>query len=727
MNLSLLHPALLWGLLAAAIPLVIHLFYRRRPKPLHFPAIDFILRARRETERRVRLKRILLFLARTALLAAAALALTRPRAMRPEAAAATGPSGPSVTAVVLDASASMGYRLGGSTLFERARSDALEVLDGLGSEEPATVLVCGGAGAPSAPAPSFDRAALRRALREAELTAGYADLTACVGAAVRALSDSATAGALRKRLAIATDLTASAWRLDVAAPVIQTPSGAVRPEVTLLDAARGAALPNVAVTALAAEPDPAVGARGFRITATVANSGKEPLHDLALRLEIGSGKDLRTPIHTFADVPAGGATKKSLSYDFGAGGPAVLSVGVAPDALPMDDRASLALIVPREVKALLVNGSPSPIKYRDEAFFVESALASSASPVRPTVVDAESLPRARFADYDVVFLLNVRSIGAKAAELQAFVEAGGGLFVAVGDEVDPDRYDAELAKLLPEPLHVVKTAGERGGAGRAAHFADIDWEHPALAVFSGPAREGFEGVRIFRYMLLKPERAKKEAASAERVLARYDDGAPALVEARRGRGHVILYTSTVDREWTDWTIRTSFLPTMQRLAAYLAGGLEEQRSEATVVLAPRTLTLAAGARLVSLVAPDGRERSAASLGKAKPAEAQAGAGPDAPQQLRVVPDQPGIWQVKVEEGGAARVDPKLSFAVLPDPRESDTARLDPAELTAYFGGATHAKIAGDGRGAGEGRTIPLWSLLLIVAIGAFFAEGLLLR
>ena len=77
MSLSFLHPALLWGLAAAAIPLAIHLFYRRRPKPVPFPAIDFVMQARRETERRLKLRRVLLFTARTALLAAAALAIAR--------------------------------------------------------------------------------------------------------------------------------------------------------------------------------------------------------------------------------------------------------------------------------------------------------------------------------------------------------------------------------------------------------------------------------------------------------------------------------------------------------------------------------------------------------------------------------------------------------------------------------------------------------------------------
>ena len=50
-----------------------------------------------------------------------------------------------------------------------------------------------------------------------------------------------------------------------------------------------------------------------------------------------------------------------------------------------------------------------------------------------------------------------------------------------------------------------------------------------------PAREGLESVRTWRYMLLKPGE-RGAAAARERVLVRYDDGAPALVEARRGEG-----------------------------------------------------------------------------------------------------------------------------------------------------------------------------------------------
>jgi hypothetical protein len=412
-------------------------------------------------------------------------------------------------------------------------------------------------------------------------------------------------------------------------------------------------------------------------------------------------------VRAFASVPAGGTVRKQLAVSFPSGGPAALHLSIPADALEYDDSRVLAVQVAREVRALVVDGAASPVRHRDEAFFVEAALASPASPVRPTVVDAESLGKVRFEDFEVVLLLNVRTLGGRGADLASFVERGGGLFVSAGDNVDPDATGAELGALLPRPLHVVKTAAEKGrpgAGGQAARFAGMDLAHPALSIFEGAAREGLEGVRTWRYLLLRP--GKK---GDDRVLLSFDDGAPALVEARRGRGRVLLFTSTVDREWSDWPIRTSFLPAMQRFAAWLAGALEERRDVASAVGAPRSLAPGDGQRLLAVVPPGGRERRL---------EARA----DGAQV--VVPDRPGLWQVRVAEGSQERLDPRLAFAVVPDPREADTTRLDPRELTAWLGGEGHARLAADGAPRGE-RQVPLWSVLLAAALALFLAEGVL--
>ena len=205
-----------------------------------------------------------------------------------------------------------------------------------------------------------------------------------------------------------------------------------------------------------------------------------PEADVELQLRAGAERGAPVALRSYARVAAGGVARKALAWSFAQGGPSPVTVSLAPpDALDLDDARTAVVGVPREVRALVVNGAPSAVRHRDEAFFVEAALASPASPVRPTVIDAGALATARLDGFDVVLLLGVRSPGVKSAELRAFVERGGGLLVALGDEVDPERYEAELGSLLPRPLHVVKTVGDPGA--------------PAPRRAAGPLRRGGRG------------------------------------------------------------------------------------------------------------------------------------------------------------------------------------------------------------------------------------------
>lgn len=76
--MSLLHPALLLGLVFAAVPVVLHLMLRARPKKLVFPALRLLQKRQIQNRRRLRLRHLWLLLLRMALIAALVLLVTRP-------------------------------------------------------------------------------------------------------------------------------------------------------------------------------------------------------------------------------------------------------------------------------------------------------------------------------------------------------------------------------------------------------------------------------------------------------------------------------------------------------------------------------------------------------------------------------------------------------------------------------------------------------------------------
>jgi len=712
------HPAYLWGLFAIALPILVHLFNQRRPRPLSFGAIEFVLRSQRQRARRLRLRQIVLLALRCLLIAAVALALARP-SLRPRGVQAAQATGPQATALVLDASLSMRYRIGSRTLFDKARSEALAALDRLGPDEPATVGLCAGssgfAGAGMA-APSFDRLAARRLLQSAQPTYLSSDMTGCLAAAAKALGDSPVAG---KRIIAFSDLAAHSIRLDAPPPLVPPPPNApagaqgIRPNVVLVDAARGSELPNAAVVATAVRPSGSLGPRGYEVVATIANSGTQPVSGLQVSLKIGPN----TVAKGFVDVAAHGTAKKTLAAVLPAGvvSGRVELARVEAQGLDEDDGEDFVVHVPRDVKALIVDGAPSSLRSRDEAFFVEAALAPARTGgrIHAQTLDADAAANASLDGYDVVLLLNV------AAPQKAFVEKlrqaasqrGMGIFLALGDHVDPDAYNAAFGDLLPRPLHLIKTAAEPGAQGseeHAARFGVIEWGHPLFRVFGPAEREGLESARTFRYALLKPE-------GPAHTLASYDDGAPALIEKRLGAGRVLLYTSSASRTWTDWPIRVSFLPVLQQAVSWLADAIEQRQPTPALVGEERTLAAPSGTRVEKVLGP---------AGEGLPLRRETAHPDDAIVALPA----PGHYRALVAPTGVQpREEPTLAFVATLDPRESDLRRVDEAELKAQLGGAGSARVAASAAAAEGAHGTPLWSGLLLLGALALLGEGALTR
>lgn len=693
------HPLLLLGCLGALIPLLVHLFDRRRPRPVPFGAIAFVLKSQKRTASRLKLKRLLLYALRTLILLALPVALARPELSRASTIAST--IGPKATVVVLDTSLSMRWHGGGETLFERGKSEAKAAVRGLIAEEPATVLPCGPQVA--APAPlSFERAKLISTIDELQPTYGTSDVSRCMELAAHALDDSPLTG---KRIVVVSDFTATALNVEAPLPTVLGPKGErVRPDVVLRDAAAGEeTLPNHALVELKAEPAPHVDPRAFSFTFTARNFSDEAQRDLELVLKV----DGQAVGKGFIDLAPRGTSQKTLTWRFDKPGAAVVEGVLAPDGLPEDDVKATVLSVPRRQSVLVVNGSPSPQRFRDEAFFTEAALTAPGAAVLATVRDTEAAWREDLKSYDVLVLLNVEAPPPEvAARLSSFVQQGGGLFISVGDRVEPDAYNAALGSLLPRRLRLLKTAADPQASdanARAARLAGAVTEHPLLSPFTGRAREGLMSARFLRYVLLEGETGG--TAEPSQVLATLDDGAPALAAARRGRGRVLLFTSTVDRDWSDFAIRTSFLPFMQRAMAWLGGGLDEHEELSARIGTQLTLKAPAGVTQVQLRSPRG-------------------------ELLELLHQPNGDWLTPVIElpgpyvatDGAQETLPALSFAATLDSAESDLTRLKPDELKIAFGEEATKGAAGP-----SAQKTPLWTWLIFAAVMAFFFEGVLLR
>src|SRR5205085_7328776 len=113
----------------------------------------------------------------------------------------------------------------------------------------------------------------------------------------------------------------------------------------------GAALPNVAITRVTAEPDTGVSSRGIAVTAEIANFGTEPVHGLGISLRLGELVVARGTL----DLTAGGrAEKRFLAALHADQRAADAAVEIDHDALAADDKRFLRAELRDQIRVLLV-------------------------------------------------------------------------------------------------------------------------------------------------------------------------------------------------------------------------------------------------------------------------------------------------------------------------------------------------------------------------------------
>lgn len=695
-----LAPSLLAGLLAALLPYLIHRVGRRRALPVRFAAMQLLLRSERRVHARRRLREILLLVARTAAAAALPLIFARPYAER-ETDLPVVSLDAQAAVIILDDSASMQRRLGVGSAFGRAKARAMALARQFPLDAEVGFLLASAGSAPRIGELEPERARVVEAVEAVTCSSRPADFTAAMRQASLMLAGS---NRLHRRIYLFTDLQAAGWQDGAGLPE----QGA--PEVVIDDVTGGDALPNRAIVDARVEPSAEAGPGGVAVTVEIADFGGQGAPALGVTMEV----DGAAVAHGTVDLPAGGHARKRFLHAFSGegGGSHAILVAIDGDAFPLDDRRALHVEIARTLRVLVVNGDPRTIRNEDESFFFDTALRSGVPGALVATKLADDLSPDTLAGYTVVALLNVAAPGVELASgLVRFVEAGGGLFISVGDRVDTALWNQRLARLLPQPLGLPRTAaalpgqhpGETLDQRPAERLLPFDRRSALLSAFPEQG-EGLLSARFFKYMLLEPVRDTAQ----RNVLLRFESGAPALVERDVGGGRVLLLTTTADREWTDLPIRPGFLPLVREAARYLVGATDQEGASALLVGEPRTLSFAGDLQTLEVRRPDG------SVWVAK----RAAAG-TLEHVTFAGTDQIGLYRVRGTgaEGNFAPL-PAQDFAVNLDPRESDPSRLAadkrPDRIAATKSGAKLPK-----------HRVELWHVLSAILVGIILVESLL--
>jgi hypothetical protein len=544
---------------ALSIPIIIHLTFRQRSRPVDLGTIQFLSIVLRSNARRRRLKHWVLLGLRLACVALAAFLFARPYLLANEADARDR-----LEVVLIDRSASMGLHPAGgggaARPIDRAVAEARRIVSRAGAKTERAVALL---------------AATVQPLKGADPLTGVIEPPAAgtnYAAAMAWARDLCVRSRRPVRVVhVLTDLQRSG--LDRGDPVTMPPEV----DVHLIDLGR--AFPrNVAVTTVATSPTTIRPGESATITAGVVNTAPVSVHDLTVRLRLecaGVVHDREKKVEL-----DGGATVE-VAFD-----PAPLAEGlwrghveIAPgDELAFDDRRYLAVSVAPPIRVLLVAGDSGGGRtpFSSETHYLQAALrlalageryARSPFEVRAFALGDEGGALPDLDGVDVVVLANVARLGSSdPARLAELVTRGGGLVVFTGDRVDA----AAASPLGAVGLGVGRVEGPVTDRETAWRLERWDASHPILLPFADPEHGDLRRPSFTGITRIVPD-------DDAHVLAWFGGEAPALLEKRHGRGRVLWFASACDRDWGDWPRGRLFLPMVHQMLAEAAGLAEGGR------------------------------------------------------------------------------------------------------------------------------------------------------
>ncbi|HSW47017.1 MAG TPA: BatA and WFA domain-containing protein [Phycisphaerae bacterium] len=526
--ITLAAPALAWGLIGAAVPVLIHLLIRRRPRLQVLPTTRLLLAYAAADLRAQRLRYLILMACRVLLVVLLVGLLMRlgcgaaVNSDRPVWHAA--PDRPVSAVICVDDSASMGYRSRGQTRLRHAVDWALELLrDRRRFPQGSEVAVVTGS---SAGRTGLSRDAGTRDRRLAGLRPAFHDRgpAALLREAYGLLANGRNQ---LKEVYLLTDLAEHAWQGPLPTPPDNLSA------VFVMDA--GGDENDNLFLGIPDSPEPplAVDAPGeISVTVRAGDQPAEPVLELAIDGSLRERKSV-------GPLAPREERQVSLSLSRLPEGNHAVSVSLLPgDALAADNQRFVWVEVRAAMPVVLVADDPDEEVPRLLAAMIEPGAMKPgwrAFQLRRCRPSALSLEVCR--DAGAIVLADVAGLEeSNWPILIDYVSAGGLLLIVPGPRTTPAALSAGRSIL---PAEVVRVADCPQGLTLAA----ADFSHPWLEPFADVGIDSINDRAVFRRVELGP-------ASSEAVtVAPFADGRPAILARRHGRGQIVFLAFSPARQW----------------------------------------------------------------------------------------------------------------------------------------------------------------------------------
>ncbi len=595
--MAFLNVSLLLGGALFAIPVVLHLIMRQKPKHLVFPAVRFVKERRESNTRRLQLRHWLLLALRCAAVIIPALALARPSvasamwgnyfalgamglafaavllflyvaAVRKLSRYLVGGLGllatllgavilftgirallggkpvlgdqeaPVAAVLVIDTSPRMEFRQENKRRLEVAQETAAWLLKQFPGDSEVAVVDS----RPGAASFAIDRTAAEKAIERLRPTGTPRPLVEVLAAAVQLVEQKQQS---RKEIYVLSDLTQAAWKTSQPAEIQKTLTDHPQVQLYVIDVGserpRNFSLGDLQLSSQILPP------QGQLVIETeVHSAGVGGAKTVELLLE---HPDPTLPIIRNGKVVLPGAElrgKETVQLEPGGSQQIKFVVNKLPsgstqgtvrlvgeDGLALDDVRHFAIEVQPDWPVLIV--APAGVKTGSQVFALQAKSESRKVVFDITVLPQEELINRDLGSYRAVCVMDPLPLPPEAWEkLAAYAEKGNGLAILLGHNAQPLASFQDAA--AAKVLGGKLTRQTRSGGD--LYLAPSSYDHPLMAEFrQNEANVPWNDFPVYYHWNLD------DLAATSRTLIPFGNNKPALVENRLGRGKVLVMTT----------------------------------------------------------------------------------------------------------------------------------------------------------------------------------------
>jgi hypothetical protein len=560
--MNFVNPIALIGLVAAAIPLILHLLNLRKLKIIEFSSLRFLKELQKTKIRRIKLKQLILLILRTLAIIFIVLAIARPTI---EGTIPGFSSYSKISAVViLDNSFSMDLSDESGNRFNRARMAVKSIIDELKDGDEAAIIPMTGNSILKKPEFTKNIELLRTDLSNIKISNRKGDIERTLRLAAT-LSEKATN--INREIFIISDAQNNIFLND-----FQDSSQILKPDIPIYFIKIGSELNN-GITNLSVDSINII-SRIFQYdklveTETIINNGSNKnIKDLVVNLFFDSIRVAQRNL----DIQANQSKIIDISALPQRYGLVKAKIRIENDALNYDNERYFGFFIPDKPKVALI-GNNDDIEYLLLALNHKDI---ENSPAKIEIYSPKQIPGINFSDYEIVIFAGGPYLSGDLRKAEQYVKNGGSLLIFADEQTDENIFRNGIKSLEFGSLKEVNYPDDQTGS-----FTSVDKIHPL-----------FEGV----FKGTTDNQAVVESAKISKALVN-TDGLPLikmtsgnfLTESRPGDGKAIYCAVKANDTWSNFPMTGLYPIILYRSIVYLS--LSEGLGIFTVAGEPVTLSL----------------------------------------------------------------------------------------------------------------------------------------